>query len=149
MAHSVSTAGGAHPFAVVEAEVFWSQASGFGFWKRRKEIAQRGEEIDVGAHIGAIGVTDGILIQDEELVEMVHPFECGPGVGDKCGPFASSSFAAQGSLCCRFDKIPEECRFSRSGDSGDACDGTNGDVSIDSFQVVQGGVAHLDRKSVV
>ena len=70
VARSESPASGAHPFSMVKAEIFGAQAPRFGFRKRSEKIAQGGEEVDVSAHIGTVGMTDRILIEDEEFIEM-------------------------------------------------------------------------------
>ncbi len=76
-----------------------------GFGKRGEEIAERGEQIDVGADVGAVGLSDGILVEDEELVEMVHPAKRSAEVGHFFGSFCAAPFAAEGSFCGGLDEI--------------------------------------------
>ena len=59
----------------IEAESSWFVSASFGFLCLRKEITNVGEEAGIGCGVGTWGATDGGLIDDNCLVEVLQSFD--------------------------------------------------------------------------
>ena len=73
-----AVAGWAHAFFVIVAKMLWHEAAYFGFGQRGEEIAQGSEKIGVGADIGAYGMPNGILIENEKFVARLDAGKLSP-----------------------------------------------------------------------
>ena len=64
-----SIAGRTHPTAVVKAKMFGLESFGLSCGNRGKELAQRGEKIDVGGNVRAVAPSQGRLFENNQFVK--------------------------------------------------------------------------------
>ncbi len=127
--HAVALARLAAPALHVEGEAPRAVAARARFGHAREQVADRREESRVGGRVGARRAADRALVDVDHLVEEVEPLD-GVVVGGLGG--GAVQMMRDGVI----ERVVDERRFPRAGESGDADEQPHRDLDRDVFQVI-------------
>src|SRR5271170_6919172 len=123
----------------VEGEVSGGVAAALGFGLRGEELADGIEGLDVGHRVRARGASDGVLVDEDNVVEALDAFQLFVEVG-WVGSFAFTQLVRNGAV----EDIVNERGLARSRDAGDADEHVQRYLDIDALEVVAACAAQLE-----
>ena len=132
---AVALAGFAAAALDVEREAPGLVAAGAGFGQAGEPVADRREGAGIGGRIGARRPPDRRLVDVDDLVDELQPFDPAMGAGRGAGVVEAPRDAA-------VEGVDDEGRFAAARDPGDAGEGAQRDAGGEVLEIVLAGAHH-------